>query len=150
MNAQEFVKKFSSKKDALTAVREIINVLETVAYDAIDLKIVEWFKLAKEIESFDDVDLAQQVLDFMNQQYDTQYRNTEKIKAVIRQIPKVTFDQFASVIMHKKETWGTDPKMREYLRPATLFGSKNKFQTYLEDATHYWIKKQKHDTQGKV
>lgn len=149
--AKEFLQKFSTKKDALTAIDQIIHELETnVSYDAIQERIVDWFKLRKEIELFQDKDLADQVLEFMNDQFGTQYRNNEKIKAIIRQIPKVSFDQFASIIMHKKETWGKDPKMQEYLRPATLFGSTNKFKTYLDDATNHWIKKEKHDYERKI
>lgn len=150
-SVKEWLSKFTSRKDAINAVDEVIHELEGYhAYENIEDRIVDWFKFKKEIESFESIDLAQQVLDFLNHQYGTQYKNAEKIKAVIRQVPKATFDQFASIIMHKKETWGPDPKMRDYLRPATLFGSKNKFQIYLEDATHYWIKKQNHDIKGKV
>lgn len=150
-SVKQWLSKFTSRKDAINAVDEVIHELESYhAYENIEDRIVDWYKFKKEIESFESIDLAQQVLDFLNQQYGTQYKNAEKIKAVIRQVPKATFDQFASIIMHKKETWGPDPKMRDYLRPATLFGSKNKFQIYLEDATHYWIKKQTNDSKGKV
>lgn len=151
MNAQQFVKKFSTKKDALVALTEMINIAKTIdAINSNDSYSEEYVAMKKEIESFQDVDLAQQVLDFLNDQYGTQFKNIEKIKAITRQIPKASFDQFASIIMFKKETWGADPKMRDYLRPATLFGSKNKFENYLEDATHYWIKKSTHDTKGKI
>lgn len=152
MTAQVFLKKFSTKKDALTAIDTVINELETqVKYDdRIDVVVTFWLKLKKEIESFTDKDLAQQVMDFLNDQFGTQYRNAENIKNIIRNYPRVTFDHFASVIMHKKETWGADPKMQDYLRPATLFGSVNKFKTYLDDATNHWIKKAKHDSQGKI
>lgn len=149
--AKEFLQRFSTKKDAITSVDLLIHELETYApYDAIQDRIVDLFKLRKEIELFQDKDLAEQVLEFMNLQFGTQYRNAEKIKAVIRQIPKASFDQFASIIMHKKETWGKDPKMQEFLRPATLFGSSNKFKTYLDDATNHWIKKEKHDYERKI
>jgi uncharacterized phage protein (TIGR02220 family) len=75
--------------------------------------------------------------------YGKNYQNTEKIQSIIRQMPKVSFEQFQSIILHKQETWGKDDKMKPYLRPATLFGSKQKFITYLEDATDFWIQKQK-------
>lgn len=152
MTAQQFLKKFTTKKDALTAVEIFIAQLETkVPYDATtETLVIEWLKLKKEIESFTDKDLAQEVMDFLNDQFGTQYRNAENIKTIIRNYPRVTFDHFASVIMHKKETWGKDPKMQDYLRPATLFGSVNKFKIYLDDATNHWIKKAKHDSQGKI
>lgn len=144
MDAKSFLKKFSTKKDALVAIEMILAEIE------MPLNKEHYEQLRKDIEKFQDVDLAQQVLDFFNAQYGTNYMNNEKIKALVRQLPKATFDQFASIIVHKKETWGTDPKMQEYLRPATLFGSVNKFKTYLDDATNYWIKKAKHDSQGKI
>jgi len=97
----------------------------------------------QEIDSHQDEDLAQKVMDYFNEVNETHYKNADKIRAVIRQIPKVGFDQFQSVILHKKETWGRDIKMKDYLRPATLFGSKNKFLQYLDDATNYWIQKHK-------
>jgi uncharacterized phage protein (TIGR02220 family) len=146
MKAQEFLRKFSTKKDALTCINVLIKVIDSIqdSYQ-IQAQIKEWVDIRAEIESFQDRDLADRVMDLFNQTYGTAYKNNEKVKAIIRNEPKATFDQFASIIMHKKETWGGDPKMQEYLRPATLFGSVNKFKIYLDDATNYWIKKAKND-----
>jgi uncharacterized phage protein (TIGR02220 family) len=130
-DAQNFLKKFSTKKDALVALDMLIR------YDS------NYQSIWQEIDSHQDDDLAQKVMDYFNEINDTHYRNADKIRSVIRQIPKVGFDQFQSVILHKKETWGKDIKMKDYLRPATLFGSKNKFLQYLDDATNYWIQKHK-------
>jgi len=145
MNTQNYLQKFASKKDALVSIDQILHELQYhIEYsEQIDQRIVYWFKMKKEIESFDDRDLAKDVIEYFNEVSGNKYNNTEKIKAIIRQIPKVTFDQIQSVILHKAETWGRDPKMKEYMRPATLFGSKQKFITYLEDSTNYWIQKQK-------
>jgi uncharacterized phage protein (TIGR02220 family) len=131
MDAQNFLKKFSTKKDALVALDMLIR------YDS------NYQSIWQEIDSHQDDDLAQKVMDYFNEINDTHYRNADKIRSVIRQIPKVGFDQFQSVILHKKETWGKDIKMKDYIRPATLFGSKNKFLQYLDDATNYWIQKHK-------
>lgn len=130
-DAQNFLKKFSTKKDALVAIDMLIK------YDS------SYQLLWQEIDSHQDEDLAQKVMDYFNEVNETHYKNADKIRAVIRQIPKVGFDQFQSVILHKKETWGKDIKMKDYIRPATLFGSKNKFLQYLDDATNYWIQKHK-------
>jgi uncharacterized phage protein (TIGR02220 family) len=130
-DAQNFLKKFSTKKDALVALDMLIK------YDS------NYQSIWQEIDSHQDEDLAQKVMDYFNEVNETHYKNADKIRAVIRQIPKVGFDQFQSVILHKKETWGRDIKMKDYLRPATLFGSKNKFLQYLDDATNYWIQKHK-------
>jgi uncharacterized phage protein (TIGR02220 family) len=130
-DAQNFLKKFSTKRDALVALDMLIK------YDS------SYQMLWQEIDSHQDEDLAQKVMDYFNEVNETHYKNADKIRAVIRQIPKVGFDQFQSVILHKKETWGKDIKMKDYIRPATLFGSKNKFLQYLDDATNYWIQKHK-------
>ena len=92
--------------------------------------------------------MAAQVIDMFNEIVGTNYQNAAKIESVIRQMPKVTLNEFESVIRHRHELWGNDPKMKQYLRPATLFGSKNRFQEYLEDATHYWIEKIKNERRG--
>lgn len=142
---KDLLRCFSSKKDCLTAIGLLINELEcrVVYSENVDQLLVNWYKTKKEIENYEDRELAQQVMDYFNEVNNTAYRNLIQIRSVIKQIPSVTLDQFQSVIMHKHETWGSDPKMRPYIRPATLFGSKNKFITYLEDSTNYWIQKQK-------
>ena len=144
-STRELLRSFSSKKDCLTAVGLVINELEcrVVYSESVDQLLVHWYKTKKEIDNYEDRELAQQVMDYFNEVNNTEYRNLIQIRSVIKQIPNVTLDQFQSVIMHKHETWGSDPKMRPYIRPATLFGSKNKFITYLEDSTNYWIQKQK-------
>lgn len=142
---KDLLRSFSSKKDCLTAIGLVINELEyqVVYSENVDQLLVHWHKIKKEVENYEDRELAQQVMDYFNEVNNTAYRNLIQIRSVIKQIPSVTLDQFQSVIMHKHETWGSDPKMRPYIRPATLFGSKNKFITYLEDSTNYWIQKQK-------
>lgn len=138
MNATDWIKKFSTKKDALLAIDFALKFCSE--QHANDLRDV-----FREIDLYQDKDLATEVIKLFNEVNGTAYSNTEKIKAIIRNQPKVTIDQFASIIYHKKETWGNDPKMSQYLRPATLFGSVIKFKTYLEDATNYWIQKAKHE-----
>jgi uncharacterized phage protein (TIGR02220 family) len=44
-----------------------------------------------------------------------------------------TVDDFKKVIDIKSNKWLTDPKMRDYLRPDTLFGTK--FESYLNEKT---------------
>jgi uncharacterized phage protein (TIGR02220 family) len=146
-DAQNFLKKFSTKKDAMVALNELIIVTDQACWlgDAAMEYFNKYSAIKEEIEKHEDEGLALRVLDYFNEVYETHYRNDEKIKAIIRQIPKITFAQFQSVILHKKETWGSDVKMKAYLRPGTIFGSKNKFLQYLDDATNYWIQKQKHD-----
>lgn len=92
-------------------------------------------------------DLAKEVIDFFNRVNGTKYQipsNMELVKKIIKANPKLTLQHFHSVIIHKKETWGNDYKMKEYNRPSTIFSGK--FLKYLDDANHYWINKQKHDS----
>lgn len=92
-------------------------------------------------------DIAKDVIAFFNDLNDTKYQlhnNIELVKKIIKASPKLTLDHFKSVIIHKKETWGDDDKMKDYNRPSTIFSSK--FLKYLDDANHYWINKQKHDS----
>lgn len=130
-DAKNFLKRFSSKRDALVALSLLSE------YDA------KYGPMKDQIEKHSDDDLAQRVMDFFNQVNGTHFTQTLKIRAIITQLPQVTFDQFQSIILHKHETWGNDEKMRQYIRPATLFGSIQKFKTYLDDATNYWISREK-------
>lgn len=98
-----------------------------------------------------DEDLAKEVILYFNEVNDTKYQlhsNIEIVKKVLRSNPKLTLKHFQSVIVHKKETWGGDDKMKEYNRPSTLFSGK--FLKYLDDANHYWINKQKHDSATQI
>jgi len=94
-----------------------------------------------------DTDLAKEVVTFFNEVNGTKYQlptNIELVKRLLKAHPKLTITHFKSVIVHKKDTWGVDEKMKEYNRPATIFSSK--FPRYLDDANHYWLNKQKHDS----
>lgn len=92
-------------------------------------------------------DIAKEVISFFNKINDTKYQlhnNIDLVKKILKANPKLTMDHFKSVIIHKRETWATDDKMKDYNRPSTLFSGK--FLKYLDDANHYWINKQKHDS----
>ena len=52
-----------------------------------------------------------------------------------------TVDDFKKVIAYKYEQWGNNPKMREYIRPETLFGTK--FESYLQSIPNDFILKTK-------
>lgn len=144
---KSFISKFSSKKDAITAISMAITMVykSKIPYRADILVLLDDIRYC--IDTYDDRDLAQQALDFWNETTGQQRRDYGKISAVIRQIPKLTLDQVQSVIVHKQLTWGNDPIMKEYLRPATIFGSRQKFINYLEDARQYWITEMKKNGQ---
>jgi uncharacterized phage protein (TIGR02220 family) len=107
-----------------------------IAHDGVDVDVVTLSE-----------DLAKKVIEFFNQVNDAKYQiptNMDLIKKILKSNPKLTIQHFKSVIVHKKETWGNDDKMKEYNRPSTIFSGK--FTKYLDDANHYWINKQKHDS----
>lgn len=76
------------------------------------------------------------VIKYLNAKAGTNYRATNKatqrlIKARFNE--GMTTKDFKKVIDNKCNDWLKDPKMCEYLRPATLFGSK--FESYLNQKT---------------
>jgi len=79
-------------------------------------------------------DFAIKVLDAMNKICDSSHRpnkaNTMHINARIKENYKI--EDFILVIDHKFKQWSNDPKMREYIRPRTLFSTN--FDGYLQSA----------------
>ncbi len=111
-----------------------------------DSKTEEMFKLAdkrrtsgEQVENADidldldkELDLVKDIVCYLNQKLGTQYRaSSEKTKKHIRArlSEGYTFSDFRNVIDKKYEEWHSDPKMAQYLRPETLFGTK--FESYL-------------------
>lgn len=138
----EYIAMFSTKRDAVTAAGLLATGLREAGLEE---RAVEYDALVAELEKYDDSDLAERVMEYFNEVCGTSFRQTIKVRTIIRQIPKATFEQFQSIILHRYELWGNDPKMKEFLRPATLFGSKQRFLQYLDEATNYWVQKQKHE-----
>jgi uncharacterized phage protein (TIGR02220 family) len=73
------------------------------------------------------------IIDYLNSKAGTNYRPSTKatqrfIRARFNE--GFTLDDFYTVISHKSREWKTDPKMVQYLRPETLFGTK--FESYLQ------------------
>lgn len=69
----------------------------------------------------------------LNEILNSNYKSkSEKTKKLIRARLNEGFsiDDFRSVITFKNKQWGSDAKMREFLRPETLFS--NKFESYLQ------------------
>ena len=78
------------------------------------------------------------IVEYLNQTCGTSYRATSEKTAKhinARLNEKFTVEDFKTVIRFKNEQWGEDEKMKEYLRPETLFGSK--FESYLQAAPRY-------------
>lgn len=73
-----------------------------------------------------------EILDYMNSICGTKYKSTTpKTKNLINSRIKEGFNvyDFKQVIDVKYKEWGQDKKMKKYLRPETLFGTK--FESYL-------------------
>lgn len=72
----------------------------------------------------------------LNERCGTSFRaNSEATKRLIRARWSEGFrvDDFRKVIDSKASEWGNDQKMRQYLRPQTLFGTK--FEGYLNQGS---------------
>jgi len=79
-----------------------------------------------------DLDSIKEIISYLNSKIGSQYRATsEKTKKHIRARLNEGFsvDDFKTVIDKKSTEWSNDPKMAQYLRPETLFGTK--FESYL-------------------
>ena len=75
---------------------------------------------------------AAQIIGHLNEQTGANYRSESKAtqtKIHARMAEGYTVEDFVAVIDKKCAEWLHDPKMRAYLRPETLFGSK--FEGYL-------------------
>ncbi|MBQ8859848.1 MAG: conserved phage C-terminal domain-containing protein [Ruminococcus sp.] len=75
------------------------------------------------------------IIDYLNDRTGASYRASTKatqklVKA--RLAEGFTVDDFKTVIDSRNSQWGADPKMRQYLRPDTLFSQK--FESYLNYA----------------
>lgn len=83
----------------------------------------------------EDSDTVSAIVAYLNEKAGTNYRTTgAKTKSLIRaRIDEgFTEDSFRTVIDHKCGEWLSDQKMRGFLRPETLFGTK--FESYLNAA----------------
>lgn len=80
------------------------------------------------------MDFITDVLTYLNQKTGKNYTGRSKAQKqhmVARIKEGFTVDDFKKVIDNKVRDWGNNPKMKIYLRPETLFGTK--FETYLND-----------------
>ncbi len=131
------VKKFSTRKDAIRALEFACDVVFNGS------TIDELTDLKNELVIDEGSDVPKQVIDYLNEITSSNFRQTGHIERICRVMPRVTLDQFKSIILFKWEKWGADELMSQYMTPATLFGSTNKFKNYLDEATNHWIKKAK-------
>ena len=79
----------------------------------------------------EDINEIKDIIDYLNITYKTNFKYSKIQLKHINARFKDGFspDEIKDVIDFKFKQWGNDPKMSEYLRPETLFGSK--FESYL-------------------
>lgn len=76
--------------------------------------------------------VVSEIIDYLNQKTGKHFRKsiTNTTRAINARIKEgFTVDDFKSVINKKVIEWGKDERMKQYLRPQTLFGTK--FESYL-------------------
>ena len=104
--------------------------LVNVDNNPVNVDISTQTEIETEIET--DADIIHSIIDYLNVKLGTRYRYSNKsnkahINARLRE--GFTLEDFIKVIDKKYYSWNDDPKMQQYLRPETLFGSK--FESYL-------------------
>ncbi len=80
-------------------------------------------------------DLVIQIVRVLNEVTESDFRPSSKAtsKLILARINDgYSFDELKDVILHKTAQWKNDHKMKSYLRPETIFGSK--FESYLQEA----------------
>ena len=74
---------------------------------------------------------AENIISYLNMIADTNFRMTNNNLKLVKQLLRVgfTIDEIKKVIDFKTKEWINDSRMRQYIRPQTLFGEK--FEAYL-------------------
>ena len=116
-------------KRKLKITYEYDGMIATEVKEVYELPNLAWQK-----QSINSDDIYE-IVEYLNLKTKKSYRSSSKklqqlIKA--RASEKFTVDDFKKVIDNKVASWGKDPKMAQYLRPSTLFGTK--FEEYLNEA----------------
>ena len=86
-------------------------------------------------ESIPNIEIIKDVINYLNDKLGTRYnyhtKNTQRhINARIAE--GASLEDFKTVINKKYDEWHNDAKMKNYLRPETLFGTK--FESYLNQS----------------
>lgn len=76
-------------------------------------------------------EIYKEIINYLNEVTGKRYRHTDvTIKLIKARLNEgFTVDDFKQVIDKKTKDWKDDPKMKDYIRPQTLFGTK--FEGYL-------------------
>lgn len=143
LDIQNFIGRGSSEADRKRAYRQRIEIDRTNVRQISD-KTPPEIEIEIEIEKELEIDnkncrlsdksstVVSEIIDYLNQKTGKHFRksiaNTARnINARIKE--GFTVDDFKAVIDKKVIEWGKDERMKQYLRPQTLFGTK--FESYL-------------------
>lgn len=141
LDIQNFIGRGSSEADRKRAYRQRIEIDRTNVRQISDKTPPEIeIEIEKELEidnkncrlSDKSSTVISEIIDYLNQKTGKHFRKsiantTRAINARIKE--GFTVDDFKSVIDKKVIEWGKDERMKQYLRPQTLFGTK--FESYL-------------------
>ena len=115
----------------------VIEVVEQVASKSMsdfDIGMFDNYSTVDD-ESIPNIEIIKDVINYLNDKLGTRYnyrtKNTQRhINARIAE--GASLEDFKTVINKKYDEWHNDAKMKNYLRPETLFGTK--FESYLNQS----------------
>ena len=129
----------NSKPNVNDNVNENVNVNDTdnenETVNVTDIKTLSDSVRPSQQSAADKINY-QYIIDNLNGKTGKHYRVTDKTRSLIRARIRDGFSEadFLKVIDNKVRSWANDPKMSQYLRPETLFGTK--FEGYLNEEAH--------------
>lgn len=104
--------------------RDTVSIPYTYTMDTSDTDTVP--------DTVSDTDTISEIINYLNMKLNSNYRVKNKVtqKHIRARLGEgFSVDDFKNVIDKKYDEWVDDDKMRQYLRPETLFGTK--FESYL-------------------
>lgn len=143
LDIQNFIGRGSSEADRKRAYRQRIETDRTNVRQISDKNPPE-IEIEIEIEKELEIDnkncrlsdksstVISEIIDYLNQKTGKHFRKSiaNTARAINARIKEgFTVDDFKAVIDKKVMEWGKDERMKQYLRPQTLFGTK--FESYL-------------------
>lgn len=132
----------NSKPNVNDNVNENVNVNDTdnenETVNVTDIKTLSDSVRPSQQSAADKINY-QYIIDNLNGKTGKHYRVTDKTRSLIRARIRDGFTEsdFLKVIDNKVRSWANDPKMSQYLRPETLFGTK--FEGYLNETHQAYV-----------
>lgn len=118
--------------------KNVINQHDKFVADQHDINVAY-----NNINNTNNINIYKYIVDYLNEKTNSKYKHTTpKTKSLINARVKegFTVEDFTKVIDTKCNDWLSDSKMKNYLRPETLFGTK--FEGYLNQSSDSVSKKE--------